>query len=432
MLVIVLLIMSVPAFAYTTLQRGTKDTGDSWNVYSLQTKLIELGYLKGYADGNYGQGTEAAVKKFQEEYGLDVTGIADETTQEKLFSINLDATPAPESEPAASDDSGAPSSTGLSTIDISIVQNYLYLWGFLSSKPDGQFGAGSTEALQRFQAYTFDEMIAYTEAVKAQYTPEPTPEPTPTPGPGEMGEIDDTVIIKEEPILANGAITEDWISYMERGFDPYIETVGFGYTTSGNDVWRVQRRLYGLKYLPGGVDGTFGKHTEVALKYFQRRNGLSETGVLDEATQRVFFSSNAIESDKYVTLYKAMVSVKDQRVYIYEWTGEDYTAKVHTFICSTGTVSNPTKCGTYQATGRAGEWYYMAESYCWVRYAFVIDGGYFFHSVLYMQKGGSPTSTSVRNLGTRASHGCVRLSVDDAKWIYDNCSNGMTVIIYDD
>ena len=34
---------------------------------------------------------------------------------------------------------------------------------------------------------------------------------------------------------------------------------------------------------------------------------------------------------------------------------------------------------------------------------------------------------SLYKLGTKASHGCVRLSVDDAKWIYTNCPAGTTV-----
>ena len=34
-------------------------------------------------------------------------------------------------------------------------------------------------------------------------------------------------------------------------------------------------------------------------------------------------------------------------------------------------------------------------------------------------------------LGSPASHGCVRLCVRDAKWIYDNCALGMQVDIYD-
>ena len=72
----------------------------------------------------------------------------------------------------------------------------------------------------------------------------------------------------------------------------------------------------------------------------------------------------------------------------------------------------------------------MASSNVWVRYAFKIVGNYFFHSVLYHSKGGkNPTSTSVNNLGRNVSHGCIRLAVEDVKWIYENCPKGMKVVI---
>ena len=34
-------------------------------------------------------------------------------------------------------------------------------------------------------------------------------------------------------------------------------------------------------------------------------------------------------------------------------------------------------------------------------------------------------------LGQQASMGCVRLTVEDAKWIYDNCPSGTAVEVYD-
>ena len=34
-------------------------------------------------------------------------------------------------------------------------------------------------------------------------------------------------------------------------------------------------------------------------------------------------------------------------------------------------------------------------------------------------------------LGTTCSHGCIRLCVADAKWIYDNCALGTKVELYD-
>jgi lipoprotein-anchoring transpeptidase ErfK/SrfK len=51
------------------------------------------------------------------------------------------------------------------------------------------------------------------------------------------------------------------------------------------------------------------------------------------------------------------------------------------------------------------------------------------HSVLFKKKGGGPTSGSVHSLGRKASHGCVRVAVKDAKWIWENCGVGTTVVI---
>ena len=48
----------------------------------------------------------------------------------------------------------------------------------------------------------------------------------------------------------------------------------------------------------------------------------------------------------------------------------------------------------------------------------------------YYEKNPSTQSTVQFNkLGQTASHGCIRLSVGDAKWIYDNCALG-TKLLY--
>ncbi len=54
------------------------DKGDE--VQQMQTMLVELGYLSGNPDGDFGGKTETAVKSYQEAMGLEVTGIADEET----------------------------------------------------------------------------------------------------------------------------------------------------------------------------------------------------------------------------------------------------------------------------------------------------------------------------------------------------------------
>lgn len=67
---------------YVTLEKGSK--GDE--VRALQQRLIDLFYLGGKADGDYGSKTKAGVERFQEASGLDVTGVADPATQAMLFS----------------------------------------------------------------------------------------------------------------------------------------------------------------------------------------------------------------------------------------------------------------------------------------------------------------------------------------------------------
>ena len=51
----------------------------------IQQRLIELGYLKGKADGAFGKGSRAALAKFRDDSGLGVDGAWDMETQQELF-----------------------------------------------------------------------------------------------------------------------------------------------------------------------------------------------------------------------------------------------------------------------------------------------------------------------------------------------------------
>jgi lipoprotein-anchoring transpeptidase ErfK/SrfK len=99
--------------------------------------------------------------------------------------------------------------------------------------------------------------------------------------------------------------------------------------------------------------------------------------------------------------------------------------------CSTGKDETPTPKGTFQGgTGPGARWHYFKKFDCWAQYAYYIQGDIMFHSVLYNQKDGPVTQSSVNNLGRKASHGCVRLSVEDAKWVYSNCPRNTKIIVY--
>ena len=67
------------------------------------------------------------------------------------------------------------------------------------------------------------------------------------------------------------------------------------------------------------------------------------------------------------------------------------------------------------------------------QYCTQIYGDYLFHSVPYTERynKGSLQPGEFDKLGTSCSHGCIRLQVADAKWIYDNKYDIAGVTIYD-
>ena len=57
-----------------------------------------------------------------------------------------------------------------------------------------------------------------------------------------------------------------------------------------------------------------------------------------------------------------------------------------------------------------------------------IIGNYLFHSVP-VDAEGNVIEEEAKKLGCPASHGCVRLSFPDAKWLYDHVPDGAWVVI---
>ena len=69
---------------------------------------------------------------------------------------------------------------------------------------------------------------------------------------------------------------------------------------------------------------------------------------------------------------------------------------------------------------------------CYGQYATRITGSILFHSVWYY-KNNDRSTLSVKEynkLGKLASKGCVRLNVESAKWIYDNCKLKTKVVVF--
>ena len=361
------------------LRQGDEDG----EVRRLERRLQALGYLDDVPDEYFDEYTDSVVRAFQDAAGLDVTGVIDKATVDALF-----ASDAPVAERFVAHDVHS-GDTGDAVL---AVQKSLAQYGMLGEEPDGVFGSATEDALERFYEYLFENGSPFSEHF-AMY---------------------DGVNAAAQEVLAS----EDLFFFeetLERG-------------DSGDEVLRLQRRLYTLYYIPEGViDGKIGKKTEDAIREFQTNNRLEPTGVADEETQRALYSADAIAKN---TKYKLVVSIADQRVYVYGLNSFGEYELDDTFICSTG-LGNSTPPGIYTTTTEPlNRWQYFQKFECWAQYSFRITGNIWFHSVLYSAR---DTSTlrygSVSALGHKASHGCVRLRVEDAKWIFDNCDEGTIVVV---
>jgi len=129
----------------------------------------------------------------------------------------------------------------------------------------------------------------------------------------------------------------------------------------------------------------------------------------------------------YNLKYSIDINLTQNQVMIYEKDENgNYTKPYKTFVCSVG------------ETTPEGE-FYTTDKYIWRflfgdvygQYATRITGHILFHSVPYYKQDKSTLEYEEYNkLGTTASMGCIRLTVEDAKWIYDNCPSGTRVRMF--
>ena len=165
----------------------------------------------------------------------------------------------------------------------------------------------------------------------------------------------------------------------------------------------------------GGVYGAMARATSIDGWQLQ-----TDGSMLTDKQAEMFQMAQAYNSN---TNYLILVDRAACKVAVYAgrfgaWNNIMY------WDCAPGKSSTPTVSGTFTVQGK-GYYFDSGSARCYWYTQFY--GNYLFHSVLYSKYNGSLMDGRV---GIPLSHGCVRLQIDNAKWIYDNIPRGTKVVIY--
>ena len=268
-----------PEVVYTILQKGLE--GDE--VLSLQSRLIELGYLSGAADGSFGKKTEDAIKEAQAAFGMEQTGIADSAFQAKLYEGAA---------PTLSQAGGYVTLSNGATGDaVKRLQKRLQELGYYTGRVDGGFGPMMVSAVQKAQAALGMAETGVADSdfqaqIYAGTEPDPTEAPEATPEP--------------ENVAEGEALTPQGGAEAQDGAEDQAAASGYPTLDTGSvgdAVKQLQRALMDQGYYEGRLDGGYGQMTVDAVKKAQAAFGMKETGIADDAFQQRLFLKPAGAAD---------------------------------------------------------------------------------------------------------------------------------------
>lgn len=150
----------------------------------------------------------------------------------------------------------------------------------------------------------------------------------------------------------------------------------------------------------------------IVLNHFR-----NDKNYIDNATK--FVNNNNFYSD---TNYFIWVDTQNYKTNIFKGSKNNWKP-LKSYLCTIGKPSTKTPKGNFKI-GIKGLYFGIRKGYkCW--YYTQFKGNYLFHSIIYNLDG------SVRDgrLGMALSDGCIRLKLEDAKWIWDNIPKNTSVHI---
>ena len=228
---------------------GLKLNSKGTDVRNLQQDLTTLGYYWAEITGNFGERTEAAVKRFQEENGLTADGVAGTKTLNAIAA----AVARKGGTPASGGNAGTTLKLNSQGTKVSQLQTDLKQLGYYYADITGNFGERTEAAVKAFQkakSLTADG-IAGTKTLNA---------------------------IAVAVDKAGGSSSGSSSTNMKLG-------------STGTAVSALQQNLTTLGYYYGDVTGHYGNLTQQAVKKFQKAKGLTQDGVASTATLNAITSA---------------------------------------------------------------------------------------------------------------------------------------------
>ena len=228
---------------------GLKLNSKGTEVRNLQQDLTTLGYYWAEITGNFGERTETAVKRFQEESGLTADGVAGTKTLNAIAA----AVARKGGTPASGGNAGTTLKLNSQGTKVSQLQTDLKQLGYYYAEITGNFGERTEAAVKAFQkakGLTADG-VAGTKTLNA---------------------------ITAAVDKAGGSSSGSSSTNMKLG-------------STGAAVSALQQNLTTLGYYYGDVTGHYGNLTQQAVKKFQKAKGLTQDGVASTATLNAITSA---------------------------------------------------------------------------------------------------------------------------------------------
>lgn len=258
----------------------------SVDILEIQKQLKNMGFYKGQLDGIYGQETEKSVKDFQSRYGLEVDGIVGIKTL-SLISQSYNKTFVEHM--SYKNESFNP--MGEVAILIDVVSRNLYVLSDNKIHKQYPVAVGKWHTPTPVGTWRITNRASWGEGFGTRWLGLNIPWGIygihGTNKPWSIGSYASGGCIRMHNINV-----EELYKWVKVGTPVIIVCEPYGPFTygrnilhngsRGSDVMEVQKRLKGLGFYQGNIDGIFGWGTETAVKEFQKSRDLIPDGFVTE------------------------------------------------------------------------------------------------------------------------------------------------------